>query len=31
MNELEELFLDEEIDVNELLQELDNLLEDGGN
>lgn len=31
MNELEELFLDEEIDVNELLQELDNLLKDGGN
>lgn len=31
MNELEELFLDEEIDVNELLQELDNLLKDGCN
>lgn len=31
MNELEELFTFEEIDVNELLQELDNLLKDGGN
>lgn len=31
MNELEELFIFEEIDVNELLQELDNLLKDGGN
>ena len=31
MNELEELFIFEEINVNELLQELDNLLKDGGN
>jgi len=31
MNELEELFIFEEIDVNELLQELDNLLKDGSN